>query len=127
MVYKNKEEKNNIPILKVLKGEYNLFNVFLVFFSILFMGICQTLKYSYFKNNPNFRYFFFFFFFLFFCFFLCGIFPFIKKIFQEFYLISWPSYKKIFFKMIQVFCFSFVLECIIYFLSYLYDKIDPIL
>lgn len=53
MVYKDQEEKNYIPILDVLKKEYNLFDIFLVFFSILFMGICQTLKYSYLNSSIN--------------------------------------------------------------------------
>ncbi|KAB8122002.1 MAG: preprotein translocase subunit [Candidatus Phytoplasma cynodontis] len=127
MVYKDQEEKNYIPILDVLKKEYNLFDIFLVFFSILFMGICQTLKYSYLNSSiNNVQKFFSFLFFLFFCFFLYGIYPFFHKMFKEIYLISWPSYKQIFLQIFQVFLFTLILEVVIYFLSYLYDKVDPV-
>ncbi|WBL31283.1 preprotein translocase subunit SecE [Candidatus Phytoplasma sacchari] len=131
MVYKNKEEKNKIPLLEVIKKEYSLFRIFLVIFSVLFIGIFQNIRYSYLsnKNRYNFYFYFYFYFgfFSFVCFFIYGIFPFITKIVKENYLVSWPSYKNVFLKFIQVLIFTIILECVIYFFSYLYEKFDPVL
>ncbi|KXT29044.1 preprotein translocase, SecE subunit [Candidatus Phytoplasma oryzae] len=126
MVFQNKEKKN-IPVLQVLRKEYSLFNIFLVVFSMLFMGLCRTLEQHFFNINTRLKNTFYYFFIIFFCFFMYGIFYFIKKIIKEIYLVSWPSYGKIFLKVIQVFCFTLVLEFFIYFFSFLYEKIDPLL
>jgi hypothetical protein len=128
MIYKNKEEKIKIPLLEIIKKKYGLLNVFLLFSSMFFMGLANTLKYLYASsiNNKN-KILFSFSFFLFTLFFIYSVFPLIKTILKEIYLISWLSYKQIFLKILQVFCFTFILEFIIYFFSFLYDKLDPIL
>ncbi|MEC4558830.1 MAG: hypothetical protein U9532_01430 ['Conium maculatum' witches'-broom phytoplasma] len=39
MSYKNKEEKYANPLFKIIKQEYSLINIFLIVFTMVFMGV----------------------------------------------------------------------------------------
>ncbi|MDV3167786.1 MAG: hypothetical protein Q8781_01355 [Candidatus Phytoplasma stylosanthis] len=115
MVLKNNSEKNNIiPLLEIIQQEYRLRNIFFLIFSMLFMGIFSSFLSEYKKEGQHLFYWLSIIGFLFsFIILVISFIPFIKIITKDFFLITWPSFKKVLFKCIEVIIFTFILICLI--------------
>ncbi|MDO8168185.1 preprotein translocase subunit SecE [Candidatus Phytoplasma melaleucae] len=118
MVYKNREEKNINPLLRIIQTEYRVVNIFLIIFSIFYMGFFCDLIHSYPENSSLYKIGLI----LDVIVFLFGLFPFIKKIIQNVHLVSFPTKKQIIIKIIQVFIFMIILILFLNFCQYFYEN-----
>ncbi|MDV3195985.1 MAG: hypothetical protein Q8885_00405 [Candidatus Phytoplasma stylosanthis] len=128
MVLKNNSEKNNIiPLLEIIQQEYRLRNIFFLIFSMLFIGIFSSFLSEYKKEGQHFFYWLSIIGILFsFIILVISFIPFIKIITEDFFLITWPSFKKVLFKCIEVIIFTFILICLIIFFKEFYKYfLDP--
>ncbi|MDO8030049.1 hypothetical protein OC709_00760 ['Planchonia careya' phytoplasma] len=117
MAYKKFEEKPTIPLMQILREEYSLINVFCVFLSMIFLGICC----NFIHNSTDQKTLSIYLLFLSSVFFVISIFPFIRKIFFDIRFVSFPTKFQIFKQIIQVFLFTAILIFILNLFQYFYD------
>ncbi|MDO8059046.1 hypothetical protein OC683_00220 ['Crotalaria aegyptiaca' phytoplasma] len=115
MVYKKNEEKPTIPLMQVLREEYSVINIFCVILSMIFLGVCCNCFHQ-FPDHWSI------------CllllssvFFVISIFPFVRNIFFDLRLVSFPTKIQIIKQIIQVFVFTVILILILNLFQYFYD------
>ncbi|MFB5029587.1 MAG: hypothetical protein WJU30_00124 [Candidatus Phytoplasma pruni] len=104
MSYKNKEEKYANPLFKIIKQEYSLINVFLIVFTMVFMGVFgdfmkQDQEKSLYKVLFGAAL----------AVFLLSVVVLMKKTMKGMKTVSLPTGKQIFFQIIQVLIFILIL------------------
>ncbi|XXP77265.1 MAG: hypothetical protein AB3N34_02925 [Lettuce witches'-broom phytoplasma] len=104
MSHKNKEEKHAIPLFKIIKQEYSLINVFLIVFTMVFMGFFgdfmqQDQEKSLYKILFGAAL----------VVFLLSVFVLMRKTMKGMKAVSLPTGTQIFFQIIQVLIFILIL------------------
>lgn len=122
MVYKNKEIQKINPIFDIIKKKYGFLNVFLIFFSIILMGLFRTLQKQYAREKKLFL----FLFIMMLIFLFVNLFLLIKKIKIKELVIIWPTRKTIFYYIIQVVIFTIILVCVVSFFDLFYNYLIKI-
>ncbi|MEZ0180457.1 hypothetical protein ['Camptotheca acuminata' phytoplasma] len=121
----NKEEVDVIPLFRIIKKEYGLINIFFIVFSMLSMGIFSTLIKIHTQESE------YFYLFLFcmvssFLVLVIGFLPFIRKIFKDIFVITWPSFGNIVLQFIKVVIFAIILVCTVKLFEQVYSEfLDP--
>ncbi len=104
MSYKNKEEKYANPLFKIIKQEYSLINIFLIVFTMMFMGVFgdfmkQDQEKTLYKVLFGFAL----------LVFLLSVVLFMRQAMKGMKAVSLPTGTQIFFQIIQVLIFILIL------------------
>ncbi|QTX02854.1 preprotein translocase subunit SecE [Candidatus Phytoplasma luffae] len=122
MVVQNKSKKNDfIPLLEIIKEKYGLLNIFLIIFSIFFIGIFRTMA-NYLPEEKKLSHLIWLGIFVNSIIFIIGILPFCNIIKKDLFSINWPSFKEIIIQLIKIIIFVIVLVNLVHYFEFFYSN-----